>query len=188
MILPSNLPRTKADPVDVDLLNGNHLSRGKCRDTKGINDVVFRQSHVLAIGGSFVTKHRRKRNKLGERGIQVRLALHRALRDLVQVPTDTSHLKPDSALMDLVVTALAQAQQVRQGIFSALLPKNNVVGLQSAGSFAALLAGVAISPPAGDAQIFIEPGRVLVAGPGQGRIGQPGNVYLAMLDHYLADR
>jgi hypothetical protein len=46
------------------------------------------------------------------------LPLHCSLRDLVQVPADSCHLELDFAFVEVVVTVLAQSQQVCQRILA----------------------------------------------------------------------
>src|SRR6266446_7992434 len=140
MILPPRLPGAKRDPIGSGLLSRNCLSCGKRRDAERIDDVCLWQSQIFAVGGSFVAEDRRKRGGASKGGVQVGFPLHRALCDLIQVAAHSRCLKPDLALVDLVVTVLTQTQQVRQGVFSPLLTENEVVRLQAAVSCATLLA------------------------------------------------
>jgi hypothetical protein len=110
------------------------------------------------------------------------LSLHGALRDLIEMPTDSSHLELDLALMQLFMTRLAEGEQIRQGILAPLLFEDEVVRLETNLVFAAVLTGIAISHQTGQAQIFIKPPGFLILAADQGRIVQASDIDLNVLD------
>src|SRR5207237_7715412 len=102
--------------------------------------------------------------------------------DLTKIPTDSSHLEHNLALMQLFMTRLAESEQIRQRILATLLFEDEVVRLETNLVFAAVLTGVAISHQTGQAQIFIKPPGFLILASGQGRIVQASDIDLNVLD------
>ncbi len=123
-----------------------------------------------------------------ERRIQVAFALHRALRDLIQMPTHPGHVQDHFALVDCSVARRTQGEQVLQRILPSLFTKNDVMGFQAHSLLAAVLAGVAVTHQAGNAQVFIEPRPVLVLAAHKAWIIQTRNVHLDILYDDSTDR
>ncbi len=95
--------------------------------TKGINDVGLGQASGFAPGGRLVTKECGQGHVCAERRIEIALALHGALRNLIQVAAHPRYLKLDLAFVESMVTIFAQTQQIRQRIFSPTFTKNHVM-------------------------------------------------------------
>src|SRR5258708_12023101 len=90
--------------------------------------------------------------------------------------------------MDLAMAQLTEGEQVGESIFPPVLAVDQVMALQAAIPFAALLTGILIAHQTGDAQVLIQTSWVLVLCSMQDRIVQAGYVYLPILDHDMADR
>lgn len=147
-------------------------------ETERIDDMSFRQASGFAQCRRLVAEERRKGSLRTKRGIKVALALHRTLGNLIQVSAYPSRLQGDFPLMELVMTCLAEGQQVGQRILSTMLPIHNMMSFQATVQLPALLALIAISHKAGDAQIFVQARRILVLTAFQVRVVETGNVYL----------
>src|SRR5260370_22887713 len=89
--------------------------------------------------------------------------------------------------MDLAMAHLTEGEQVGESIFPPVLAVDQVMALQAAIPFAALLTGILIAHQTGDAQVLIQTSWVLVLCSMQDRIVQAGYVYLHILDHDMAD-
>ena len=76
------------------------------------------------------------------------------------------------------MACFAEGEQVRQRILAALLFESDVMGLETSVLLATLLTGVAVAQQAGDAQVLIEPRRVLVLGAAQRRIVEASDIHL----------
>ena len=76
----------------------------------------FGQVPRFAQGRRLIAKESRQRESPTKCSIQMALALHRPLRDLVQMPADSCHLELDFACVEEMVTVLTQSQQVCQRI------------------------------------------------------------------------
>src|SRR5437870_5452295 len=111
----------------------------------------FREIPGFAQGGGLVAKESGKRPLRAKSGVEMALSLHSALRDLIEIPTDSSHLELNLALMQLFMTRLAEGEQIRQRILATLLFEDDVVRLETNLVFAAVLTGVAISHQTGQA-------------------------------------
>src|SRR5207248_5888465 len=103
--------------------------------------------------------------------------LHSTLGDLIQVTTHSRYLEGDFALMQSVMARLTQGEEVGQRIFATMFPEDQMMSLQPHTSFTAVLAPIAVTHQAGDAQILVKPGRVLVVTPLQLGVIQASNVY-----------
>src|SRR5260370_36301685 len=97
------------------------------------------------------------------------------------MPAHACYLERDLALMHLLVTGLAKGEQVGERILTALPPIDEVMGLQAALLLATVLAAVAIPQQTGDAQVLIQPRRVLVLAPAQRWIVEASNIHLNIL-------
>src|ERR1700692_1078225 len=93
MVLLACLPGTETDPIDIAFRRGHHLPCGQRGDTECINHVRFGESSMFAIRCCFVAEHGGQRSYVTQCGIEMRLALHATLRDLIQVPTHPCHLE-----------------------------------------------------------------------------------------------
>ena len=105
------------------------------------------------------------------------------LGNLVQVSTDSRHFESDLALVKFGMAGFTQGQEVRECIFPAVLSVDNMMGLQTHPTFAALLTDIAIPHQAGFALIFVQPRRVLILTAFQVRVVETGNIYLNVFDH-----
>ncbi len=90
--------------------------------------------------------------------------------------------------MDLLVASLTQRQQIGQRIFSAVFSIHQMVRLQANVVFPAVLTGIAVAHQTGEAQVLIQPCRVLILAPFELRIIQPRDIHLDIFDDDLADR
>src|SRR5215831_5265710 len=122
MVLPSCAVRAKGYRVEVFTAIGDQLAGFVSSKAEGIRIVLFGQPPGFAQSGCLVAKERRKRRLCAKSGIEVALALHGALRDLIQMPTHPCYLERDLAIMHLLVTGLAKCQQVSERILAAVLP------------------------------------------------------------------
>ncbi len=181
MIVPAGLPRAKRDRITVCLGHSDDLSSLQRRHAQGIHDMRFWQPQVLTIGRCFVAKHRGERSLPAERGIQRVLALHCSLGDYIQMPTDSYGLEGELPLVEFVMACFAQGQQIRERIFSAVLPEENVMGFQSTPFLAALLALVPVAHQTGQAHILIQSSRILILTSLQIRIVETRDVHLHIL-------
>ena len=121
----------------------------------------FGQVPRFAQSRCLVAIQRPKRHLSAKYGVQVALALHARLRNLIQVPAHPCRLERDFPLVDFIMAGFAQSHEIGQAILSSLLAEDQVMGFEPSMVFATLLTGIAISHQARDAQIFIKPRRVL---------------------------
>ncbi len=110
MIPSPGSTRTKGDLIEVLSVIGHHLASLVGGDAQGIDIMRFRQVSRFAQRGRLVAKERGKGGLRAERGIEIAFALHRALGDLIQLPTHTCHLERDRPLVDLVMAGFTQGQ------------------------------------------------------------------------------
>src|SRR5450759_3840076 len=143
----------------------------------------FRQASGFAQCSRLVAEERREGSLRTKCGIQVALTLHRPLGYLIQMSAYPGHLQGDFPLVELVMTGLAEGQQVGQRILPTMLPIHNMMSFQATVQLPTLLALIAISHQAGDAQIFVQARRILVLTAFQVRVVETGKVYLNVFYH-----
>ena len=86
------------------------------------------------------------------------------------------------------MTSFTQGQEVRESIFPAVFSVDEMMSLQTNPTFAALLTGVPIAHQAGQAQIFVQPRRVLVLAPLEFRVIEACDIHLHILDNESGNR
>lgn len=183
MKLLPGLSGAKPDGIHIALWLRDQFCRVIDGQTERINDMRFGQASRFAQCRRLVAEERRRGGPCTKCGIQVALALHRPLSNLIQVSAYPGHLQGDFPLMELVMTWLAQGQQVGQRILATMLPIHHMMSFQATVQLPALLALIAVSHQAGDAQIFIQARRILVLTAFQVRVVETGNVYLNVFYH-----
>lgn len=117
---------------------------------------------MLAKSSGLVSKHRRERDGRSEARIEICLALHAPLGDLIKLPAHTGHAQDDRTGVNLLVTGLAKRQEIGERVLAPTLPVDDMMGFQTAVAFAAVLTNIAVAHQASDPQVFIQAGWVLI--------------------------
>ena len=86
------------------------------------------------------------------------------------------------------MTWLAERQEVVQGILSTMRAKHNMMCFQTDIAFFARLAGVVVPHEAGDTQVLVQPGWILVLASLKPRIIEPCDINLYVFNHDGTDR
>ena len=86
------------------------------------------------------------------------------------------------------MTSLAEGEQISQRILAPLLLEHDVMGFEPNVLLATLLTGVAVAHQTGDAQVLIEPRRILVLGAAQRRLVEASDIHLDIFNDHGRNR